>query len=898
MPRSGPDGDLRVANARLRAVIDIGLELASERDADQLLARVCLAAKNLFGATFVTLGILNRIDRSVERVDTCGVDAAGWIRPGAAVPGILGTVVGGRRTIRGTNPGGDPAGLGLPLLHPHIQSFLAAPIASAADVHGWICLVGNEGQSFTDQDEQLVVALSAQVSRTFELAHEIRERTLAESALRGERHRAQRYLDAAGVIMLALDLDGRITLINRKGCDLLGWTERELLGRNWIRTCLPIRLQREFTRTFDSRAAGDLTIVENPILTRSGDERLIEWHNTELRDDEGCAIGTLSSGTDITERRQAEEAQRSSERRYRALFDYAPDGIVIADRGSYYLDANRSMCRMIGYSLEEFVGLHASDIVEQAEVEHIAPALNAIETTSDYHGEWHFKRKDRSVFTADVIATPMPDGTLLGMIRDVTARNQGIEALRTAEERMRFALENANIGIWDMDYTSGVVRWSEILEGHCGLARGTFGGTFEAFVECIHPDDRESVLATLAAAVKAGSDFSFQHRTLWPDGTVRWLSGAGRIMVGPEGEPLRGVGISEDVTERKHAEATLGQSEARKSAILDSVLDAIVTMDANGRVIEFNDSAERTFGYTKAGAIGRSLAELIIPAPLRAAHAAGLARYLATGEGPLLGKVMQITAMRSDGTEIPVELTITAIRSHGAPIFTGVLRDITARKHADETRARLAAIVDSSDDAIFSTSLDGTIVTWNAGAEQLYGYPAGEVIGRNRLLLVPVGNGDELNDRMNKAARGEPAEPFETQGTRKDGSTIDISITISPMTDSTGGVTGASTIARDITHRKQADAEVRRLNDEIRRQRVRVFKATIRTVQDIVNNLLNSFQLIRFEGEQHLPAEVLTLVDGMIEEASMKLRTLGDLETVSEKEMEIGLGIDYPGSVG
>ena len=100
--------------------------------------------------------------------------------------------------------------------------------------------------------------------------------------------------------------------------------------------------------------------------------------------------------------------------------------------------------------------------------------------------------------------------------------------------------------------------------------------------------------------------------------------------------------------------------------------------------------------------------------------------------------------MRSDGSEIPVELAITAIRSDKAPIFTGVLRDITARKQADETRARLAAIVDSSDDAIFSTALDDTILTWNAGAERLYGYTASEMIGRSRALLMPAEKSAEL----------------------------------------------------------------------------------------------------------------------------------------------------------
>src|ERR1700682_1576393 len=95
------------------------------------------------------------------------------------------------------------------------------------------------------------------------------------------------------------------------------------------------------------------------------------------------------------------------------------------------------------------------------------------------------------------------------------------------------------------------------------------------------------------------------------------------------------------------------------AAVLDSALDCIITMNADGRVIEFNAAAERTFGYTKADAIGRALTDLIIPPPLRDAHRAGLARYLATGEGPLIGKLIEITAVRSDGTEILVELAVT-----------------------------------------------------------------------------------------------------------------------------------------------------------------------------------------------------------------------------------------------
>ncbi len=123
-------------------------------------------------------------------------------------------------------------------------------------------------------------------------------------------------------------------------------------------------------------------------------------------------------------------AARGAEGRYRTLFDQAPDGIVIADANSYYLDANSSACGMLGYSREELIGLHASDIVVNEEAQHIAPALDVIKAKSDYHREWKFRRKDGTIFTAEVIATQLPDGNLLGMIRDVSERNRAEENIR------------------------------------------------------------------------------------------------------------------------------------------------------------------------------------------------------------------------------------------------------------------------------------------------------------------------------------------------------------------------------------------------------------------------------------------------------------------------------------
>jgi PAS domain S-box-containing protein len=182
----------------------------------------------------------------------------------------------------------------------------------------------------------------------------------------------------------------------------------------------------------------------------------------------------------------------------------------------------------------------------------------------------------------------LPDGNILGMVRDVTERNTALAALRTAEERMRFALESAQVGIWDSNFTTGVVTWSATLEAQYGLAPGTFGGTFEAFVALVHPADREALREAVGQGMKSGADFSTQFRALRPDGTVRWLTGRGRILLADDGRPLRGVGISIDVTERRALEAQYEQAQK---------MEAIGRL-AGGIAHDFNNLLGVILGYS------------------------------------------------------------------------------------------------------------------------------------------------------------------------------------------------------------------------------------------------------------------------------------------------------------
>ncbi|HEY6065953.1 MAG TPA: PAS domain S-box protein, partial [Thermoanaerobaculia bacterium] len=168
--------------------------------------------------------------------------------------------------------------------------------------------------------------------------------------------------------------------------------------------------------------------------------------------------------------------------------------------------------------------------------------------------------------------------------------------------------------------------------------------------------------------------------------------------------------VARDITDRKRAEDAIRSSEVLKSAVIEAALDAIITIDARGRVLEFNPAAERMFGYSRDAAVGQAMAELIVPPAARERHRRGMDRYLATGEAAILGKTLEMNAMRSDGSEFPIELTVTRLPSEGDPIFTGFIHDVSERQRVEaalresEERFRIAAEI--STDLVYEWDLE------------------------------------------------------------------------------------------------------------------------------------------------------------------------------------------------
>lgn len=263
---------------------------------------------------------------------------------------------------------------------------------------------------------------------------------------------------------------------------------------------------------------------------------------------------------------------------------------------------------------------------------------------------------------------------------------------------------------------------------------------------------------------------------------------------------------------RSSAGAREKKVEAKFRGFLEAAPDAVVIVSRDGRIAIVNSQTEKLFGYSRNELLNQPI-ELLIPERYRDAHLEHRRRYVADPKTRLMGSGLDLYGRRRDGTEFPVEISLSPLETEDGMLVSGAIRDVTERKRTEELRSQLAAIVDSSDDAIVGESLDGTITSWNRSAERIFGYTAAEILGQSiSTVLSPGGFGEEL-EIIERLKRGERVAPFETVRRRKDGEPIDVSVTVSPIHDSRRNVVGASKVARDISERKRADDALARAKE-------------------------------------------------------------------------------------
>jgi len=392
------------------------------------------------------------------------------------------------------------------------------------------------------------------------------------------------------------------------------------------------------------------------------------------------------------ERLRADEAMQQSQESYRTIFEAIEDGVVIHDWDSGALvDLNPKACEVSGFLREEMLGAPLSIFCSRDEPYTEAQARHYLQLAREGYCppyEWRGRRPDRSVAWYEVRLKAVEIGgvpRILSMSRDITEKKKAEEALRLREEQYRAVFEASSDAFVLRDANLEVVDANPAFLQLYGFTREQLaarGGYPETFPTGYVAERRERVERALK-----GEESRIETIALRPDGTT-FEADLRVIPVRYRGEP-HVLSVVRDITERRQRERELQRSEARLRATVEAAFDCIIGMDGEGRIIEFNAAAERCFGHARSAVLGRLLADVIIPGRHRSGHADGLRRFAASGDGPYIGRLVETTAMRADGSEFPVELAISVAAAPDGNLYVGHLRDITERRRAEIQQGEL-----------------------------------------------------------------------------------------------------------------------------------------------------------------------------------------------------------------
>ena len=530
---------------------------------------------------------------------------------------------------------------------------------------------------------------------------------------------------------------GQITFISPQIEDLLGCPpERPVEDRTWWwATVHPDDVERVQRANGHAFAAG--AEFDQVYRMRTADGRWL-WVRDKARpvlDGEGQILYWQGFLVDVSEQMEVEERLRHAEARYRAMVELIPavtyTDFVGEDGITSMGFVSPQMEEILGFPPQRFLddGGFWFELMHSDDLTHLR-AIDAFNNSDfeRFEHEYRMRHADgRWVWVHDISTAVLnDDGNLeyfLGFLTDVSSRRDAEERLREAELTFRtmveqnpavFYIQQFDLDDADRAITTYVGPGDEELTGY---PRQAVAADPTLWSRLVHPDDRERVFAADAASNTNGTDvFSEEYRIVRKDGRVVWILDEARL-VRPKDRPPYWQGFQLDITARKEAERRLQDAHEHLRLMVDSALDAVVSMDTDGLIIGWNPQAETTFGWSAGEVVGRSLVETIVPHAHRAAHSEGLLRWRETGEGPVLNSRIEIQALRKDGRMIPVELAIVPVAVGEETVFSGFIRDISDRKRAQddleraleverEAAARLRALDEMKDTFLQAVSHD------------------------------------------------------------------------------------------------------------------------------------------------------------------------------------------------
>ena len=397
---------------------------------------------------------------------------------------------------------------------------------------------------------------------------------------------AHAAIESANDSIFVIDLkSGRFLSANHQACELLGYTENELIAAMHPYD-LDLKLNAESWSSFVSRVAENKFLRFETVLVNKNEEQLpVEISANLLKyEDQSCVVGYMH---DISERLASEQKLRESERYNRTLYENSPIGLALCRMNGELVDVNQAYADILGRSVAETLKLSYWDITPKKYAEQEEEQLGLLKSLGRYGPyEKEYMHKDGhsvQVQLSGLVIEQNGEPFIWSSVEDITVQKQAAEALQLSEERFQHALNFAEIGAWDWNIVTGELYWTEQISPLFGYTKNKLETSYENFINAIHPDDRVKVQEAIKANIEQGADYNIEHRVVWPDGSVRWLSERGSAVRDDKGKALNMLGVVQDITARK-----LAQDEIQsKTAELQAFNEAMV--DREGRVIELKE---------------------------------------------------------------------------------------------------------------------------------------------------------------------------------------------------------------------------------------------------------------------------------------------------------------------
>ncbi|MGH7855061.1 MAG: PAS domain S-box protein, partial [Candidatus Binatia bacterium] len=644
-------------------------------------------------------------------------------------------------------------------------------------------------------------------------AERVIERKQAEAALHKSEERLALALDASHSGVWDLNLISNQAAVSQSFRALHGISVDEpLTYAKWISLLNKQDRQRLIRYNEELLHTGTEFNFEYCIQHPELGERWLAAVGRVVRDPQGRAIRLIGVNTDITARKRAEVARAQ----LAAIVENSNDAIISTDLSGNITSWNRGAERLYGYSAAEILSQPVSVVIPSERYDEQQAMLQRIrqgEAIDDY--ETRRRRKDGSDIAVALTVSPIKNdrGAIIGaskIARDISARIIAEETLWRSEEQLRLAQTAAHVGIWDWEPESNRLAWSAEMLNLYGVSQPL--QSYDEWRKLVRAGDLARIEAERAEALLNRQFFNVEYRIMHGSGEIRWISSRGQGWYGEDGKLLRVLGINMDVTDRKRAEADVRESERRFRALADS---APVLIWINGpEGVQFVNQAYREFvGVADEAELAGFRWTSYLHPDDRDGYTVAYLRAVENRE-PFEA---DFRMRRADGDYRWMKSrAMPRATADGATLtYAGCTIDIHHAKLAEAQLALLAAVVNSSQDAIYSFTLDTKIVSWNRAAEALFGWAEAEMLGQKWSLFVPPELNDELDGLVAMVRGGELVTRFETKCLRKGGSRFDVSLTFSPVV-AQDKIIAISAIARDITDRnaveEQRDQQARLLD--------------------------------------------------------------------------------------